>query len=231
MIGLIGAMPVEMDALLAQLQAREDKTVGMDTFHSGLLFGQPAVLGVCGPGKVNAAICAQSMVRDFAPDWVLNLGVAGAADDRLNIGDLVIASSAVQHDMDTSPLGDPVGFISKMNRVQFPCDAVLSEKLLEATSVLSDAKAYHGIVATGDQFIGSGETRLRIRDRFDALAVEMEGGAVAHVCTFFGTPFGILRSISDRANGDATMDYPAFTRLAAAHSVAVVETLLRGMKA
>ena len=108
MIGLIGAMAVEVEALEKKLEGRRETTIGMDTFVSGKLFGQDAVLAVCGPGKVNAAVCTQKMITAFSPDWVLNLGVAGAGADGVRIGDLVAATAAVQHDADTSPLGDPV---------------------------------------------------------------------------------------------------------------------------
>ena len=108
MIGLIGAMDVEIESLEAMLEDRRDISVGMDHFSVGKLFGHEAVLAVCGPGKVNAALCAQSMITRFHPEWILNLGVAGSGSPEVGIGDMVIATAAVQHDMDTSPIGDPV---------------------------------------------------------------------------------------------------------------------------
>ena len=90
MVGLIGAMAVEVEGLMAQMEGRTEKRIGMDTFVTGRLFGQEAVLAVCGPGKVNAALCAQSMILAFHPDWVLNLGVAGAGDEDVSIGDMVM---------------------------------------------------------------------------------------------------------------------------------------------
>ena len=231
MIGLIGAMSVEVEALLAQLEERQDKQIGMDVFSSGKLFGQDAVLAVCGPGKVNAALCAQSMIAAYHPRWVLNLGVAGAGDETVSIGDMVIATCAVQHDMDTSPIGDPVGFVSKIGLVEIPCDGALHQQLLKAASSVEGMNVHTGVIATGDQFICDGETRARIHRLFGAKAVEMEGAAVAHACYVMGTPCGVVRSISDQANGESTMDYPAFTRLAASHSEQVVENLLRAMGA
>ena len=229
MIGLIGAMAIEVEALMDRLTERQETAVGMDTFVTGRLFGQEAVLAVCGPGKINAALCAQSMILRFHPDWVLNLGVAGAGDATVSIGDMVIATAAVQHDVDTSPIGDPVGMVSKINLIEIPCDAALRGRLVEAASTLPDVKVYEGIIATGDQFINSGEVRTRIHGRFHAMAVEMEGGAVAQACYMHGVPCGVLRSISDQANGASEMDYPTFARLAADHSQRVVERLLRGM--
>lgn len=226
MIGLIGAMAVEVEALAAQLENRRDTKIGMDTFMSGTLFGQEAVLAVCGPGKINAALCTQSMIMAYHPQWVLNLGVAGAGAEGVSIGDLVVATAAVQHDADTSPLGDPVGMVSKLNLVELPCDAALREKLTAAAKK-AGLTVHEGIIATGDQFIHDGETRARIHQLFQAKAVEMEGGAVAHACYMHGVPCGVIRSISDQADGHSDMDYPSFTALAAAHSQKVVENLLR----
>lgn len=198
----------------------------MDTFISGKLFGKDAVLAVCGPGKVNAALCAQSMILTYHPEWVLNLGVAGSGEEGVGIGDMVIATCAVQHDMDTSPIGDPVGLVSKINLVEIPCDAALRQALVQAAASLQDTKVHEGVIATGDQFINKAEVRSAIHARFHAKAVEMEGGAVAHACYMHGVPCGVLRSISDGANGQSDMDYPTFTKLAASHSQQVVEQLL-----
>ena len=216
MIGLIGAMAVEVEALEKKLEGRRETTIGMDTFVSGKLFGQDAVL----------AVCTQKMITAFSPDWVLNLGVAGAGADGVRIGDLVVATAAVQHDADTSPLGDPVGMVSKVNLVELPCDEELRARLVAAAKK-ADLTVHEGIIATGDQFIHDGATRARIHHLFNALAVEMEGGAVAHTCLLNGVKCGVLRSISDQADGHSDMDYPTFTALAAAHSQQVVENLLR----
>lgn len=231
MIGLIGAMAVEVETLMARVAEPRETICGMDRFVSGILFGQEAVLAVCGPGKVNAALCAQSMISLFHPSWILNLGVAGAGEEDVGIGDMVVATCAVQHDMDTSPIGDPVGMVSKINLVEIPCDASLRAMLVKAAGQVPGVTVHEGVVATGDQFICDGERRARIHRLFGAKAVEMEGAAVAHACYMWGVPCGVLRSVSDQANGESTMDYPAFTRLAASHSEQVVERLLRGMEA
>ena len=227
MIGLIGAMAVEVEALMEQLTDRSEQRIGMDLFVSGKLYGVEAVLAVCGPGKVNAALCAQSMILHYHPEWILNLGVAGAGDMDVNIGDMVVAVSAVQHDVDTSPIGDPVGMVSKINLIEIPCDAALREKLVHAASYVDGMRVHEGIIATGDQFIHDGQIRSRIHELFHAKAVEMEGGAVAQACYMHGVPCGVLRSISDRADGQSEMDYPTFTKLAASHSQQVVELLLK----
>ena len=165
MIGLIGAMAVEVEGLMARMENRAERRIGMDTFVSGKLFGQDAVLAVCGPGKVNAALCAQSMILAYHPEWVLNLGVAGAGDEDVSIGDMVIATCAVQHDSDTSPLGDPVGLVSKVNLVEFPCDEGLGSRLERAARRLDGVRVHRGVIATGDQFIHKGDVRRRIHMR------------------------------------------------------------------
>ena len=226
MIGLIGAMSVEVEALMEKLEDRQERRIGMDVFVSGKLYGHEAVLAVCGPGKINAALCAQSMILHYQPEWVLNLGVAGAGASGVSIGDMVIATAAVQHDVDTSPIGDPVGMVSKINLIEIPCDEALRGRLAAAAASVDGVKVHEGIIATGDQFIHDGDVRARIHQLFNAKAVEMEGGAVAQACYMHGVPCGVLRSISDQADGHSDMDYPTFTKLAAAHSQQVVEALL-----
>ncbi len=228
MIGLIGAMQIEVEDLIRQLEHKQETRIGMDTFVSGTLFGQEAVLAVCGPGKVNAALCTQSMIFHFSPEWIVNLGVAGSGHNDVTIGDMVIAKATVQHDMDTSPIGDPVGFVSKIGLIEIPCDPILSERLLLAAGKVENLKVHEGIIATGDQFVSRGDVRERIYSRFHALAIEMEGAAVAHACYMHGTPCGVLRSISDNADGSAEMDYPTFTKVAVAHSHQVIFNLLGG---
>lgn len=226
MVGLIGAMSVEVEALMDCMTDKAKTKIGMDVFVSGKLYGTDAVLAVCGPGKINAALCAQSMITHFAPDWVLNLGVAGAGEEGVSIGDMVIATAAVQHDVDTSPIGDPVGMVSKINLVEIPCDDQLRARLVAAAGNVGGFTVHEGVIATGDQFIHDGSVRSRIHSLFGAKAVEMEGGAVAQACYMHGVPCGVLRSISDQADGHSDMDYPTFTRLAAEHSQQVVKALL-----
>ena len=227
MIGIVGAMEVEINGLRDKMENVSSQVVGMDTFYSGNLFGKDTVLTVCGPGKVNAAISTQNMIHMYKPEYVINIGAAGSGIEQMNVGDMVIATAAVQHDMDTSPIGDPVGFVSKIGLVNIPCDDGLREALVKAAESIGDLKVWQGIIATGDQFISDGERRKRIHDLFDASAVEMEGAAVAHVCYANHVPCGVLRSVSDKANGEAEMDYPTFVSMAAEHAQKVIEAFLK----
>jgi len=225
MIGLIGAMHVEMEQLLHSLCDHKEHKIGSMTFHTGELYGHEAVLAICGPGKVNAALCAQAMILSFKPRWVMNLGVAGAISRELTIGNLVVATSAVEHDMDTSPIGDPLGLISGINMVNLPCAPWLRNEIVTAAQGLG-LRIMEGVIATGDQFIASPEKKEWISRHFEAVCAEMEGGAVAHTCVMHGIDCAVIRSISDQADGGATMDYPKFVELAAANSAKLVKALL-----
>ena len=141
--------------------------------------------------------------------------------DGVRIGDLVVATAAVQHDADTSPLGDPVGMVSKVNLVELPCDEGLRARLVAAAKK-ADLTIHEGIIATGDQFIHDGATRARIHQLFGALAVEMEGGAVAQAASMSGVPFAVVRAISDLADGTAAASFEQFEQHAADASAAAV---------
>lgn len=227
MVGLIGAMSVEMELLEQQMIQPAERHIGTDIFLSGKLFGQDAVIAVCGPGKVNAAICTWSMIQHYHPRWILNLGVAGAGDRTVDIGDLVVATDTVQHDMDTSPMGDPVGYVSKVGMIRFPCDEALRRQLLAAARHTVGDRVHEGTIATGDQFISDLTKRESIHSRFGAKAVEMEGAAVGHACHIGQVPYGVLRAISDNADGDSPADFPAFAAKAAAVTQQVIQHLLQ----
>ncbi len=226
MIGIIGAMRAEVDALIEKLENKKCENISGIPFYTGILQGKEAVIAPCGVGKVFAAMCAQSMILHFAPEYILHTGVAGALDGDLSVGDIVLAESMVQHDMDTSPLGDPKGLISGIDLVHLPCDDALRNKMTIAAASLGLA-CTTGVVATGDRFIASPEEKQRIADEFGAHACEMEGGAIAQVCYVNGTPLCVLRAISDSAKGDGAMEYPVFLTLAAENAVKLILEFLK----
>lgn len=225
-IGIIGAMRVEIEALAAAMEDARTETVGALEFRTGKLCGRDAVLAVCGVGKVFAAICAQTMIIHFGVDAILNTGVAGTLTDALSIGDIAVAEDVVQHDMDTSPLGDPVGLISGLNIVHMKADAVLADAVCAAIAA-AGGKSLRGTIATGDVFVADDAKKAYIRDTFSAIACEMEGGAIGQVCTANGIPFAVIRAISDGGNEDSPMDYPTFVKMAAARSAEVVKAVLQ----
>lgn len=209
MIGIIGALADEVKKLAARLEDAKTVTVGGMEFTVGRIANHEAVLCICGMGKVFASMYAEAMIREFSPELIINVGAAGTLTDELHITDIAVGTKVVQHDMDNSPLGYRKGEIAELSTVYFPCDEKVSELLLDCARELS-LKALPCPVATGDVFVCSEEMRKSIRERFGAYCAEMEGGAVAQVCAFHKTPFGLLRAISDEAGGDAPEDFPAF---------------------
>ena len=219
--GIICAMPLEMEGLRARMTDITVQTVSGIEFVSGRIGTSPVVTAVCGVGKVFAALCAQTMILTYAPARIVNTGVAGSLSSELTIGQIAIACDVVQHDMDTSPIGDPVGLLSGINIIHIPAEASLCEELADAATAC-ELTVKTGTVATGDQFISTTAQKTFIRDTFGAIACEMEGGAIGHVCYVNRTPFAVLRAISDGGDESAQMDYPTFARMAAANSVRVL---------
>ena len=226
-IGIIGAMRVEIDALAAAMENPKTETISGIEFRSGILCGREAVLAVCGVGKVFAALCAQTMILRYGVDAIINTGVAGTLSGELSIGDIAVAADVVQHDMDTSPLGDPVGLISGLNIVHMKTNSALADAVVNAIDRLG-GKSLRGTIATGDVFVADAAKKAYIRDTFGAIACEMEGGAIGQVCTVNEVPFVIIRAISDGGNEESPMDYPTFVKMAAARSAAVVQAVLAG---
>lgn len=221
MIGIIGAMAIEVDNLIAKLDGADTKTYSGVNFVSGKIFGADVVIAKCGMGKVNAAICAQTMILMYRTKIVINTGVAGAVSPLVDIGDIVIAKSAVQHDMDLSPIGLKKGFIHEIGAIFIPCAPAIVYHLEKAAQKVG-GNYYVGAVATGDQFINTGGAKNYITENFGGLACEMEGGAIAHVCAVNGVSCGIVRTISDNANNDSPEDFNEFLNEAAEKSVKIM---------
>ena len=201
MLGIIGAMDMEVDALRREMTEVREETTGYTRYFTGKLWGVPVCLARCGIGKVHAALCAQGMILSHPLSAILNIGVAGALRDSLSIGDVVIALSAVQHDMDTTPIGDPLGMISGPNIVHIPCDERLTA-LLEEAARLAGIPTEKAAIATGDQFIVGTEKKDFLSDFFGAAACDMEGGAIAQCCYEMRLPYAACRAISDTRLGD-----------------------------
>ena len=216
-IGIIGAMKIEIEGLRAAMTDVCEETLSGVTFTRGKLCGRDVVCAVCGVGKVFAAIAAEAMILRYGVCCLLNTGVAGGLAPGLCVGDVVLADAVVQHDMDTSPLGDPVGLLSGLNLVRLEADKHLTATLERAARQCGLSPVI-GTVATGDQFIASDAQKSRIKAQFGAAACEMEGGSIGHVATVNGVPFAVLRAISDGGDG---MEFSEFVTLAASRSVAV----------
>ncbi|MDO5478793.1 MAG: 5'-methylthioadenosine/adenosylhomocysteine nucleosidase [Clostridia bacterium] len=225
-IGIICAMEVELNKISEAMGIKLKKEISGVEFLYGTLEGKNVVCAVCGVGKVFAAICTEAMILNFVPGVIVNSGVAGGLSESLSICDAVVAESLVQHDMDTSPLGDPVGLLSGINVVNIPCDKRAGEVLKKSAEELS-IHTETGVIATGDQFISGNEKKEWLKKNFDAKACEMEGGAVAHVCYVNKVKCAVLRTISDGGNDDAKMDFPAFCKKASDVSSEIMKRFVR----
>ena len=227
MIGIIGAMDIEVEGFKQYMTDIETKKYSFFEFTQGKIDGKDAVLVMCGIGKVSAAICTQIMIDRFSPDVIINTGVAGGLHSELSIGDIAIACDVVQHDMDTTVFGDPKGYISNLMKVKIPVKIEICQKLKEIADKLEATNVVCGTIATGDQFISTPYQKNQIRDEFDAIAAEMEGGSVGHVCYANGVDFGVVRAISDNASGDALSDYESFKLSAAKKTIQIVSEFVK----
>ena len=226
MIGIIGAMAVEVAHLKEAMQAPQIDVVSGITFYRGRLAGQDVVLAKSGVGKVFAALCAQTMVLNYGVTRFVVSGVAGSLSKDLHIGDVVIATTCVQHDMDTSAVGDTIGMVSGINRIRFEADAA-TVRSLESVCRERHVPYTCGIVATGDQFVASAAKERWIADTFGAVASEMESCAVAQVAFVNRVPYAAIRVISDEADGKTPEDYPTFVAHSAQRSSEILIAWLK----
>ncbi len=223
MTGIICALKIEADGLKQSVENPKIKTVAGLDFISGKIKGKDVVLSECGVGKVNAALGTQIMIDYYKPDVIINSGIAGSLSKKLKIGDIVISSDCVEHDMNGTALGDPRGEIwyTDEKRIDIPADKTAYEKLYDCCKSLG-VNVMVGRVATGDIFVSSLKQREFIANEFNALCCEMEGGAVGHVCYRNKVPFAILRSISDDLNFNEGVDFDKFRFFAAENSIKAI---------
>ncbi|MDQ0193126.1 5'-methylthioadenosine/adenosylhomocysteine nucleosidase [Paenibacillus wynnii] len=224
-IGIIGAMDEEINLLL---RGMENKSLEMKCgiqFYRGTFADRSVVVCKSGVGKVNAAVTTQVLIDTFKASQVLFTGVAGALHPELNIGDIVISSECMQHDMDVTPLGFARGIIPFQEVSSFPADPELIGLAQKACCELQ-VQYMTGKVLSGDQFIASLETVTRLREEFGGVCAEMEGAAVAQTCYMNSTPFIIIRSMSDKADGSAHVNFTEFTVEASRRSHAILEYML-----
>ena len=227
MTGIIGAMDEEIDLLRDSMEDTIEEVHASMTFYKGRLWGQDVTVVRSGIGKVNMAVCTQLLVDFYHADALINTGVAGSLDSRIDIGDIVIGVNAVHHDMDTSAFGDPPGQVPRMDILAFPSDSHLIRCAEEADlSENPDIKTFCGRVASGDQFIGEEEDKNRIVRLFGALCCDMEGAAMAQTAYLNGVPCLIIRAISDKADHSATMNYSEFEQKAIYHTMRLLKGLL-----
>lgn len=226
-IGIIGAMDEEIKLLRQNIELKEEVVKATITFYLGMFQGKEVVVCKSGVGKVNAAVTTQLLVDIFAVDKIIFTGVAGAIDPELNIGDIVISTSAIQHDIDASALGFKRGEVPMFEYASdFPANSELIAIAEQAAEELKDVKTVKGRILSGDQFIADHKVVEELGKLFEGKCVEMEGAAVAQVAMLNNVPFVIIRSMSDKANGEANVNFTEFTKLASERSFSIVHSMV-----
>ena len=232
MLGIIGAMDEEVARLKEQMEDAQVQTWAGMEFYRGRINGKEAVVVRSGIGKVNAAVCAQILADRYEVSAIVNTGIAGSLDGKIDIGDIVLSTDALQHDMDATNFGYPLGQIPRMEVLSFQADRRLLELARTCCKEVNpDIHVYEGRVVSGDQFVSSQEKKEWLIRNFKGSCTEMEGAAIAQAAYLNGIPFLIIRAISDKADNSATMDYPAFEAQAIDHSVNLMLEMIRRYEA
>lgn len=225
--GIISAMTEELELLLKEMNIEEKTAKANMTFYKGTLGDKNIIAVVCGIGKVNAAICSQILISEYKVSSIINVGVAGGIGKDIYPGDVVIGTDLVEHDMDTSAFGDPVGQIPRLNTFSFKCDENLVKAALNAANEIKEINSFTGRIVSGDQFIANIDKIKWLSETFDAISCEMEGASIAHVCYLNNIPCVVIRSISDNANNGAHMDYEKFMPIAIRNSTTILKNMLK----
>ena len=226
-IGIIGAMAEEVSELKASLQDAKVTKIARMEFCEGSFGNTDVVVVQSGIGKVNAAACAQILINHFGVTHVMNTGVAGSLNAKIDIGDIVVSTDAMYHDVDATIFGYAKGEVPQVGTASFVADEMLRKAAVEAVKEAApDIHVFEGRVVSGDQFISSREVKNHIRDTFQGDCTEMEGAAIAQVAYINDVPFVIIRAISDKADDSGQEAYDVFEKKAAMHCAHVVEYMI-----
>lgn len=229
-IGIIGAMDEEVAILKQAANIEKTEKIADMEFCVGTLGEKNVVIVQCGMGKVNAGICAHTLINDFACTSIINTGVAGSLDNRLNIGDIVVSEDAVQHDFTVEAIGFKKGEIPYTGLYAFPADETMRASAVEAVKKSApEIQVYEGRICSGDQFISTREQKDAIVSNFGGLCCEMEGAAVAQACYLNDTPFVVIRAISDKSDGSQSVEYETFKAESAKRCAAAVQYMVENM--
>ena len=227
-IGIIAAMDEEMKEIKNRMKNVQEKKIYNLVFYEGIINNKEYVLVKCGIGKVNAARTVQIMIDNFKLEYIINVGSAGAINDELSIGDIVIGDNLVQHDFDLTAFGYEKGYVAETGKM-FASDKELVKKMKEIIECLDNKhekfKAVIGNIASGDVFCTDLKMKEEIRKQFNAECVEMEGAAIAQVCLLDEIPFLIIRSISDSPNGNNQIDFNKYLSIASERCAEIIEKI------
>ena len=227
-IGIIGAMHSEVVTIKDAMENKKTSTIAGMEYCEGKLDGVDVIVVQCGIGKVNAGICAQVLINSFGAECVVNTGVAGSLDARIDIGDIVVAVDAVQHDFDLTPWGYPPGKLAEVDVVAFPTDEKMRTAAVNAVKEsFPEIHVFEGRVCTGDQFIASKKDKERIIETFNGICCEMEGGSIAQVCYLNRVPFVIIRAISDKADDSDEVAFFEFEEAAAKRCAGITRYIIK----
>ena len=229
MIGIICALKIEAERLRANILSATVERVGRLEFVSGTLRGHDVVIGMAGVGKVNAAMCAQTMILKYAPSLIVNSGVAGSLSARLDIGDIAVGTGVVEHDFDCTAIGEPPAYFDDLGGDTFPCDEATAQAILRAAG-REGIRAVPAKLASGDLFVSDAAVKARLLRLFGAEACEMEAGAIAHVCFSNGVKCAVIRAISDSTDGAHHVEFQQFLPEAADRSARVLLALLEDIQ-
>ena len=220
MLGIIGAMEEEIAKIKEEMeQVKVERTAGME-FNCGKLRGIDAVVVRSGIGKVNAALCSQILADCYHVDAIINTGIAGSLKNEINIGDIVLSTDALQHDMDATSFGYEPGQVPSLDVLSFRADEKLIHMAKECCETVNpEINVFTGRIVSGDQFVSDRDKKKWLAETFDGFCTEMEGAAIAQAAYLNNIPYLVIRAISDKADDSATVDYPAFEAKAIEHSV------------
>jgi adenosylhomocysteine nucleosidase len=223
LIGIIGAMELEVKIIKEALEEREEFAIAGFKYYKGQLNGVEIVLTSCGVGKVNAAACTQILIDRFNVDSIVNTGIAGSLHDDVKICDIVISDSVTYHDVRKGQMKSCFPY-----KEYFQADEQLREFISSAIEeIVQDSSKYHiGKIVTGEAFISNDQEKAIIIESYSPLCVEMEGAAIGHVASINNVPFIVVRSISDNADNNATINYETFEQLSANKSANLVLNMI-----
>lgn len=226
--GIIAAMQEEMCEIEKIMEEKQAKQIYELNFIIGKINSLDVVLVEAGVGKVNAARTTQILIDNFNVEAIINVGSAGSANDELDIGDIVIGEKIVQHDFDITAFGHPKGYISNVGQY-IESDSILIKKMEQAILKMQDNefKIKLGTIASGDIFCTEPKMKEKIRYKFEADAIEMEGAAIAQVCKLDNIPFIIIRSISDKPNGNNHITFDQFLEKASKRCAQIIKEFLK----
>lgn len=225
MIAIIGAMPEEIHEIQNLMTDKTTEVHSKINFTKGIINNVECVVALSGVGKVNAAVCTQTAIMLYSPDIVINTGISGALRENIKIGDIVLADYVMQHDIDTTAIGDEKALISTLNIIKIPCDKFTNQKIKSLAKSLN-YNIHIGTVASGDQFICNKEKLISIRDEFDAAACEMEAGSIGQVCYMNDVPLTVLKIISDNADNSSPSEYKKVKNIVANKTATLISNLV-----